>query len=63
METYLSKIEYKWVKSRAKIEGVECVDSFKDLLSPEFYANGEYVFVFDEKQLYKCKHTEKLIKQ
>ncbi|MCW6085539.1 MULTISPECIES: hypothetical protein [Clostridium] len=63
METYLSKVEYKWVKSRAKIEDVECVDSFKDLLSPEFYANGEYVFVRDEKQLYKCKHAEKLIKQ
>jgi len=52
METYLSKIE-----------GVEYVDTYKDLLSPEFYSNGEYVFVWDEKQLYKCRHTEKLIKQ
>ena len=57
---YQESWDYKWIKSKAKFLEVEAVDTFNDLLSPEFYKNGELLYVIDEKQLYKAKHVRNL---
>jgi len=54
---YQEKITYQWKKSKAKLCEVDAVDTFKDLLSPDFEADGTFMYVIDEKQLYKAKHT------
>ncbi len=59
MEKMLSYWEYEWKKSKAKLAEVNAVDTFRDLPGPEWVNHGEYVYVIDEKQLYRAKHTER----
>jgi len=62
LETLLYQEEwtYEWKKSRAKIMECEAVQNFKDLWNPEFYSDGDLVYVLDEKQLYRAKHKRHL---
>lgn len=60
IETYQEVWTYEWKPSKAKFWEVEAVDTKKDLLPAEFYKHGEYIYVIDEKQLYRAVHKRSL---
>lgn len=50
---------YEWRKSKAKLMEMEAVDTFEELPNPEWIKNGDYMYVINEKQLYRCVHKQK----
>jgi len=58
IEHYQETTVYEWKKSKAKLCEVDAVKTFKDLLPPDYEDNGTFMYVIDEKQIYKAKHTK-----
>ena len=58
--TYIQKTEYKWVKSKKIIDGIEAQNTFSALLSPEWYAKNTLIYIIDEKQVYRARHIKKI---
>ena len=63
IEAYKETTTYKWSKTKTIPEGSEWVDSLEELLPPEFYANGEIVYVGNIKQGFKATHKTQLVYQ
>lgn len=60
-DVYLEKRKYEWVKSknRTRIK-FDAYKTLSDLLPADWYKKNTLVYILDEQQVYRAKHTKHL---
>lgn len=60
IETYQEEWTYKWVKTKRFEDEMIAFNKLENVLPAEWYAKNTLIYIIDEKQVYRAKHTKRL---